>query len=126
MRGLVYGIAAVAAVGIMIVIANSGGSESDVSTAPATSVSADVATMEDAGTLTLAVPDMHCSVSCFPRVKKALEENEAIEEVALAPQKVDGIIDNRQVVIQYKAGFAVDNALKALATEGFTDSKLVQ
>jgi cell fate (sporulation/competence/biofilm development) regulator YmcA (YheA/YmcA/DUF963 family) len=69
---------------------------------------------------------MHCSFSCFPRVKEALEKNEAVEQVALGPQKVEGTIDNRQVVVQYKAGFEVDSALKMLATEGFTDSQVVQ
>ncbi|KAA1261077.1 hypothetical protein LF1_36210 [Rubripirellula obstinata] len=126
MRGLVYGIAAVAAVGIMIAIANTGGPESVDPAASATSVSADAVTMEEAGTLTLAVPEMHCSFSCFPRVKETLEKNEAVEQVVLGPQKVEGTLDNRQVVVQYKAGFAVDNALKMLATEGFTDSQLVK
>ena len=126
MRGLVYGIAAVAAVGIMVVIANTGGSEADATATPATSISADAATMEEAGTLTLAVPDMHCAVSCFPRVKKALEKNDTVEEVALAPQEVEGVIDNRQVVVHYNPGFTIDSALKTLKTEGFTDSKLVK
>jgi copper chaperone CopZ len=126
MRGLVYGIAAVAAVGIMIAIARTGGPESGDSAAPASAVATNAVAMEEAGTLTLAVPEMHCSFSCFPRVKEALEKNEAVEQVALGPQKVEGTIDNRQVVVQYKAGFEVDSALKMLATEGFTDSQVVQ
>jgi copper chaperone CopZ len=126
MRGLAYGIAAIAAVGIMIAIATTGGPEPTDSPASATSVSADVLTMKESGTLTMAVPEMHCSFSCFPRVKEALEKNDAVEQVELGPQKEEGTIDNRQVVVRYKAGFEVDSALKMLAKEGFTDSQVVQ
>lgn len=132
MRGLVYGIAAIAAVGIMIAIASTGdpnddGSPiNDGSPGTATAVSVDPVTMAEAGTMTLAVPEMHCSFSCFPRVKKTLENNDAVETVALGPQKVEGTLDNRQVVVQYKAGFELGEALKMLEAEGFTDSQVVQ
>ena len=114
MRGLAYGIAAIAAIGIMIAIANTGGRETDTGT------------MKEAGTLTLAVPEMHCSFSCFPRVKKTLESNPTVAKVELGPQKVKDAIDNRQVIIHYQAGFDVQQSLNALSKEGFTESQVVQ
>ncbi|TWT53950.1 hypothetical protein Pla22_15840 [Rubripirellula amarantea] len=125
MRSIAYAIAALAAIGIAFVVANSSGPESET-TSPASAVSASNETMQEAGTLTLAVPEMHCSFSCFPRVKETLESNPAVAAVELGPQKEEGTIDNRQVIVQYEPGFDLSQALTMLAKEGFTDSQAVQ
>lgn len=127
MRGLAYAIAAVAAVGIMVAIASRPASDAD-SAGPA---SADVSTisgqtMGEAGTLTLAVPEMSCSFSCFPRVKETLEGSEMVQSVELAPQKEEGVLDDRKVIVHYMPGFNVADALNKLGKEGFTGSEVVQ
>ena len=35
-------------------------------------------------------------------------------------------MDNRQVVVQYDAGFDIDAAIKMLGEEGFKESELIQ
>lgn len=141
MRGLAYAIAAVAAVGIMFVIATSTNEpSSDPTTEPATAEtqtadtqpiaeSAEVlASTSDAegGLVTIAVPEMHCNFVCFPKVKETLESDETVELVELGPQKEEGAIDNRQVIVKYKAGFDVKNAIALLSKEGFDDSDVVK
>ena len=93
--------------------------------ASAATETASTAVMDDEGTLTLAVPEMHCAVSCYPRVKELLENTEAVETVELATQKEEGMIDNRQVIVHYKPGFNVGQALTALEKEGFAKSDVV-
>ncbi|MFK8111878.1 MAG: heavy-metal-associated domain-containing protein [Rubripirellula sp.] len=112
MRGFAYVIAVVAAIGIMIGIAN-------VPTDDSSEV------MAEAGTLVVAVPKMSCEFSCFPHVKETLEAAEAVQLVELASQKEEGTIDNRQVIVKFDAGFDVAAALAALSKEGFGDSQIV-
>ena len=123
MRGIAYAIAALAAVIIMVAVAkmppNSEQPSNEVASAATETV------MADEGTLTLAVPEMHCSVSCYPRVKELLENTEAVDTVELAAQKEEGMIDNRQVIVHYKPGFDVGQALTALEKEGFAKSDVV-
>lgn len=129
MRGLAYAIAAIAAVGIMIAIASYPGSSNDNESNPAANAStttSPVELMSSSGTLTLTVPTMHCEFSCFPRVKETLEGTTGVESVALAEQKEEGVIDNRQVVVNYLAGFDINAALASLEKEGFSDSGVVQ
>ena len=126
MRGIVYGVAAIAAIGIMFAVATTGDPADEGSGVGPTSVSADAVTMEKAGTLTLAVPEMHCSFSCFPKVKETLLDDANVESVELGPQKEEGVLDNRQVVVQYNAGFEVKRAIEKLEASGFTESRLVQ
>lgn len=142
MRGSAYVVALIAAVGIMIAIARmpekqSEGAEqsSETTSVPVATETAEVlatsSTTEEegeveAGTVTLAVPEMHCEFMCFPRVKETLESAEGVELVELGPQKEEGAIDNRQVVVKYKPGFDVADAIARLVKEGFTDSDLVQ
>lgn len=127
MRGLAYSIAVIAAVGIMIGIALFPQQSTSELVAPAAmTASATSEVMIGAGTLTLNVPNMHCEFACFPRVKEAIESSDAVQEVTLAPQKEEGTIDNRQVVVQYEAGFDVGSALTLLSKEGFADSDVVQ
>ncbi len=125
MRAIVYVVAVIAAVGIMVTVASRPASEtSQASTTLANPVSAQP--MPDSGKMTLSVPEMMCPVSCYPRVKKALENTAAVDSVELAPQKVEGEIDNRKVIVNYNAGFKLDDALNVLKKEGFTDNEWVQ
>ena len=110
MRGFAYLIAGVVAVGLVFTI---GTMPVEVENQAATTVSA------EAGTLRLNVPEMHCEVACFPRVKEALEGADRVTGVELAEQKEEGIIDNRQVIVRYDAGFDLSQALALLAEEGY-------
>lgn len=127
MRSFVYIVAAVAAVGIAVAVANypsTGGSVADATdTGPA---SAQMVSLPDSGSLTLAVPTMHCQYSCFPKVKKALEETPGVEVVELGPQADPTVLDNRSVVINFKSGFDPDSAIAKLTAAGFADSTVVQ
>mgnify|MGYP001818997573 CR=1 FL=1 len=129
MRGLAYVIAAVAAVGIMIGIAmlpdsrdNQGASTAE----SATTVASNDEVMDEAGTLTLSVPNMHCEFACYPKIKEALESNEAVQGVELAEQKEEGVLDNRQVIVKYDAGFDLNSALASLAEKGYDEAAVVQ
>jgi len=128
MRGIAYVIAAIASVAIMIAIATvpRQPTRDDSTTVGSTSVSAAPMVMPEAGTLTLSVPNMHCAIACFPRVKETLENTAGVNEVELAEQKEEGMIDNRQVIVKYDAGFDVSTALALLSKEGFADSDVVQ
>lgn len=137
MRGLAYAIAAIAAVGIMIAIAtmpkeqSSDPATTEIQTADTQPVaeSAEVlaaTTDAEGGLVTIAVPEMHCEFACFPKVKETLEAVETVELVELGPQKEEGAIDNRQVIVKYKAGFDVNDAIARLSKEGFDDSDVVQ
>lgn len=150
MRGLAYAIAAIAAVGIMFVIATTPGEQSSDPTAtPATAETQTAETQTVAETqtqpaesaevlasttdakvetesLTLAVPKMHCEFACFPKVKETLESVETVELVELGPQKEEGAIDNRQVIVKFKPGFDVTDAVARLTKAGFGDSEVVQ
>jgi periplasmic mercuric ion binding protein len=121
MRGFAYAIAALAAVGIAIGIGSSATRQNQLDqTASATVAKA------EAGNLVLAVPEMHCQFSCFPRVKEALEATAEVEKVELAQQSSPEVLDNRQVIVHFKAGFDVASALQKLSDEGFTESSVVQ
>jgi len=128
MRGIAYVIAAVAALGIMFVIAtapdpSSQPSDTDASVA---SVAATPEVMTEAGTVTLSVPEMHCEFACFPKVKETLEEAEGVEDVSLAAQKEEGVLDNRQVIVKYQPGFDIHAAIVSLEAAGYKNSDIVQ
>jgi copper chaperone CopZ len=132
MRGLAYAIAAVAALGIMFVIATIPGpsaadSESSVAggESTATAAASDSQVMTDAGTLTLSVPEMHCQFACFPKVKETLEGAEGVDQVTLAAQAEEGVLDNRQVIVAYQPGFDVGAAIASLEAAGYKDSQMV-
>ncbi len=115
MRQAAYIIAALAAVGIMIAIAVvPGGSDSESSP-----IAEEAQVMSAAGSVRLDVPDMHCSFSCFPSVKETLEGQEGVEEVQLAEQKEEGVLDNRQVIVKYEPGFNLTYAMSDLKKSGF-------
>jgi copper chaperone CopZ len=129
MRGLAYGIAAIAAAGIMIGIAMTPDTrvpEGPSSSQAAKAVSASGNVMAEPGSLTLSVPGMHCAFACYPKVKETLEKSDAIQEVELARQKEEGVLDNKQVIVRYDAGFDVDAALASLAEAGYDDTEIVQ
>lgn len=137
MRSLAYGVAVLAAVGIMLAIAKLPNKEAAPDQSVTESVQADgeVASsiqatsthvMSEAGTLTLNVPDMHCPFACYPAIKKALESTDTVEQVELAEQKVEGVIDNPQVIINFTEGFDVDAAIASLKARGFENSSVVQ
>jgi len=131
MRISAYLVAAIAAIGIAIMIASMpqlppGQGEADGSSRAVSTVSTEGRVMEEAGTLTLSVPKMHCPFACYPAVKRTLEGTDTVESVELAEQKEEGLIDNRQVVVQYKSGFNLDAAIELLSSQGFSDSEIVQ
>lgn len=128
MRGIAYAVAAIAAVGIMIVISTMPRPQAadDSATPGPTAVAASAEVMQEAGTLTLSVPEMHCAFACYPKVKETLENSAGVREVELAEQKEEGVIDNRQVIVKYDAGFNLAQAIAQLTKEGFADSEMVQ
>lgn len=133
MRGFVYALAAIAAVGIMIAIATMPSDSSrEEAAAPAAEAPSAVETpaakmvSADSEKLTLAVPEMHCEFACYPKVKETLEGTEGVELVELAPQKEAGAIDNRQVILTYKPGFDVNAAIAKLDEAGFGDSAVAE
>ena len=138
MRGVAYAVAAIAAVGIMIAIATKPadqatesspeGAVAETQTVENAEVMAASATPAAAETqqLTLAVPEMHCEFMCFPKVKKALESTDTVELVELGPQNEEEAVFNAQVIVTYKPGFDVNEAIELLSKEGFDDSELVQ
>ncbi|MEL6105407.1 MAG: heavy-metal-associated domain-containing protein [Planctomycetota bacterium] len=123
MRSLAYGAAIVASLGIMIYLANTP-SQSPVidPDAVATSSTPDV----ELASLTLDVPKMHCPSYCYPTVKEKLESRDDVIAVELAPQKEEGVIDNRQVIISVKDGFDRDAALAMLESAGFGGSSVAE
>ncbi|QDT08155.1 heavy-metal-associated domain-containing protein [Planctomycetes bacterium K23_9] len=123
MRSVIYGIAVLAAIGIAVGIATTPG---DKSTSDVTAVSSEANVRSEAGTLTMSVPDMMCEFSCFPKIKETLEATDAVKTVELAKQKEEGTVDNRQVIVNYDAGFNVTEAIGLLEAEGFKDSEVVQ
>jgi mercuric ion binding protein len=128
MRGIAYAIAAIIAVGIMIGIAKlpEPSASDDSMNVASTPVSVTPNVMQEAGMLTLSVPEMHCAFACYPKVKESLESSQGVQGVELAEQQEEGAIDNRQVIVTYEAGFDVTTALALLTKKGFADSDLVQ
>ncbi|MBD54896.1 MAG: hypothetical protein CMM05_07435 [Rhodopirellula sp.] len=125
MRGFAYVIAVLAALGIMIGIVSYPNQNEPTSSRTATTpVSA--ALMTESGTLTIAVPTMQCEMACFPRVKTTLEGKDGVQSVELATQKEEGVLDNRQVIVNYDNGFNLNAALSSLVEEGFPNSAVVE
>jgi copper chaperone CopZ len=125
MRGFAYVIAVLAAIGIMIGIVSYPNQNEPTNRRPAT-IPASAALMTESGTLIIAVPTMQCEMACFPRVKTTLEGNDGVQSVELATQKEEGVLDNRQVVVNYDNGFNLNAALSSLVAEGFTNPAVVE
>lgn len=127
MRAVVYVVAALAAAGIMVAIVMMPSQDQAETPPPAAAGTAAPATpaAAEAGKLVLKVPDMHCPVMCYPKVKKTLESDAAVTGVELTEQRQEGVIDNPAVVVKYEPGFDVDAAIAALAEEDFRNSQVV-
>ncbi len=128
MRGFAYVMAALIAVVIMVVVAGTPKDSTQPANANPTESSVSFASqvLEDEGSLTLSVPEMHCAVMCYPKVQKLLEANESVEKVELAAQKEEGMIDNHAVIVHYKPGFDVGHAIGLLEKEGFAKSSIAE
>lgn len=122
---LPYIIAVVAAIAIAAVIINLPNAN-DASTSNVDGQTLTSAVLTSPGTMTVAVPEMHCQYSCFPRVKETLESSDTVEMVELAPQADPTMLDDRSVIVHYKSGFNPDDAIAKLTQEGFADSTVVQ
>jgi copper chaperone CopZ len=72
--------------------------------------------------VTLHVPNMHCAVSCWPKVKKTLEEQDGVAEVILAEQAEEVNIDDPRVTLKLDGEFDSAKAIDALASAGFEDT----
>lgn len=125
MRGFAYVIAVLAAIGIMIGIVSYPNQSEPSSSRPETTP-APAALMTESGRLTIAVPTMQCEMACFPRVKTTLEGNDHVQSVELATQEEEGVLDNRQVIVNYDNGFNLNEALSSLVEEGFPNSAVVK
>lgn len=125
MRGFAYVIAVLAAIGIMIGIVSYPNQNEPTSSRTAT-MPVSAALMTESGTLTIAVPTMQCEMACFPRVKTTLEGKDGVQSVELATQKEEGVLDNRQVIVNYDNGFNLNAALSSLVEEGFPNSAVVK
>jgi mercuric ion binding protein len=124
MRAVVYAVAVIAAAGIMYGIAVMPNNETAPTVETVAAEPSEV--MTEPGSLTLSVPSMHCAIACYPRVKETLEGIKGVSEVVLDKQKEEGVIDNRQVIVAYDAGFDLAAALASLSKEGFDDADVVQ
>jgi periplasmic mercuric ion binding protein len=126
MRSLIYAFAAVAAAGIAYLFATVPPAGETSAETPITATAAANSVMEEAGSLTLRVDDMHCPFACYPAVKKTLEGQDNVVGVELDQQKEEGTIDNPQVVINYQSGFDLTAAMNALSKKGFGKHSIVQ
>jgi len=123
MRSVAYAAAILAAAGIMYFIATSTpdtGVETASQAPPAMTTDAEVNT----ASLTLSVPEMHCPFACYPSVKENLEKQDDVVSVELAPQKEEGVIDNRQVIVTYKQGSDPQKMIAGLDEAGFAGSSV--
>jgi hypothetical protein len=55
--------------------------------------------------VSLRVPSMHCVFSCWPKVKKELEQQEGVVEVTLAEQAKEDELDNPVVYLRLDGDF---------------------
>jgi len=124
MRSPIYLIAALASAGIAYYLASAPATQtSNTDQVVATVTASEV--MEQPGTLTLRVDDMHCEFGCFPTVRKTLEGFDNVVSVTLDKQAEEGTLDNPQVLVTYESGFDLGAAQASLAKSGFAKSSLV-
>jgi copper chaperone CopZ len=126
MRSPIYLIAALASAGIAYFLASS--PTQPTGNEPAGQVvatEASSAVMDQPGTLTLRVDDMHCEFGCFPTVRKTLEGFDKVVSVTLDKQTEEGTLDNPQVLVTYESGFDLGAAQAKLAKSGFAKSSIV-
>ena len=80
--------------------------------------------VESAELVSLRVPTMHCTFSCWPKVKKELEQQEGVAEATLAEQASEDELTNPVVRIRTDGPFDSDKAVAALTKIGFADASL--
>ena len=140
MRSAIYAVAAIAAAGLAYLFstapirgatsfthpasAQTAGSQETGSRVAVTTASSQV--MQEAGTLTLRVEDMHCPFACYPSVKSTLESQGNVVSVELDKQQEEGAIDNPQVLIKYDSGFDLTAAMDALSKKGFAKHSVIE
>ena len=59
-------------------------------------------------------------------MKETLQAADRVQSVELAVQQSEGVLDNRQVIVNYEQGFNPSSALAALVEEGFPGSTVVE
>jgi len=124
MRSPIYLIAALASAGIAYYLASAPATQTPNTDQVVATVTASEV-MEQPGTLTLRVDDMHCEFGCFPTVRKTLEGFDNVVSVTLDKQAEEGTLDNPQVLVTYESGFDLGAAQASLAKSGFAKSSLV-
>ena len=126
MRSPIYLFAALASAGIAYYLASTPATTSNpASTDPVVATATSSVVMEEPGTLTLRVDDMHCEFGCFPTVRKTLEGFDKVVSVKLDEQAEEGTLDNPQVLVTYESGFDLGAAQASLAKRGFAKSSVV-
>jgi copper chaperone CopZ len=69
--------------------------------------------------VSLRIPTMHCTRSCWPKIKEELEKQEGVTEVTLAQQAAEVEVDNPVVHVRNDGTFDSNQAIAALAKIGF-------
>jgi periplasmic mercuric ion binding protein len=69
--------------------------------------------------VSLRIPTMHCTLSCWPKIKEELETHEGVAEVTLAQQAAEVEVDNPVVHVRTDGTFDSEKAIAALAKIGF-------
>ena len=102
------------------------GCSGDTTRTPAASAPANSAPAASAAVqqVTLRVPTMVCTRTCWPAVRDALKKQPGVTEVKLAPQKEEVAIDNPLVTVSLNGPFDADNAIKAIAAAGFAKATI--
>jgi len=124
MRSPIYLLAALASAGIAYYLASTPATQNPNTDRVVATVTSSVV-MEQPGTLTLRVDDMHCEFGCFPTVRKTLEGFDNVVSVTLDQQAEEGTLDNPQVLVTYESGFDLGAAQASLAKNGFAKSSVV-
>jgi len=124
MRSPIYLLAALASAGIAYYLASTPTTPSPNTDRAVASETSSVV-MDQPGTLTLRVDDMHCEFGCFPSVRKTLEGFDNVVSVTLDQQAEAGTLDNPQVLVTYESGFDLGAAQASLAKNGFAKSSVV-
>jgi copper chaperone CopZ len=125
MRSPIYLIAALASAGIAYYLASAPGPQTTTATDQVVATETSSVVLEEPGTLTLRVDDMHCEFGCFPTVRKTLEGFDKVVSVTLDKQAEEGTLDNPQVVVTYESGFDLGAAQASLAKNGFAKSSVI-
>jgi periplasmic mercuric ion binding protein len=125
MRFIVYPLVVLATAAIVYGVARRSsippaGVAETVATSPAAAE-----TMLASTKLTLRVPEMHCPLACYPKVKETLESQPGVTEVALVPQANEGSIDRPEVVITTDGSFNLVSATAALDKAGFSGTSKI-